>query len=111
MHKFLQRYFGTRNDDVNLRERLRAVGIALLSSVTVGACQAIYFLLALPFVESSRDFKSISTLQAHLLTGNLIYCYLFFTYAYSIPHPCSCALSHSLPLKCPFTDPSFLRIV
>ena len=57
---------------MNLREKLRAVGIALLTSVTVGACQAIYFLLNLPFVDSSREFKSISTLPAHQLTGAVI---------------------------------------
>jgi hypothetical protein len=55
-----------------LQDRLRSVCDAILGSTTVGACQANYFLLGLPFVECSRRFLDVNIQPQQELTVGII---------------------------------------
>jgi hypothetical protein len=76
MHQILDRLLSksvtSECTQETLRNKLKCVGIAMLSSATITATQACYFLLGLPYVEASRNFISINTLPYSCLTMSLI---------------------------------------
>ena len=60
------------SDAPTLQQRLKGLCDALLSSTTVGACQAVYFLLGLPYVECSRRFIDVNIQPRHQLSVAVI---------------------------------------
>jgi hypothetical protein len=66
MQMIIQRMLRSKNENENLpptlKDYLRYVGDAIISSTRVGTAQACWFLLGLDYVKSSRKFVTVNTL-------------------------------------------------
>lgn len=72
VERFLKNCAEQTNEAPTLQQRLKGLCDALLSSTTVGACQAVYFLLGLPYVESSRKYLDVNIQPHHQLSVAVI---------------------------------------
>jgi len=70
--KLAQAIARSETGDIRQREKLRAAGMAFVSSQQVGTVQCVYTLLKLPFVQLSRTVITVSPVPTAQLTKNII---------------------------------------